>query len=177
MTHHAVGLDVEGKIAFLQGNMFLCLGASAKGVVTDANLPEEVLDRARKKGHFSENNIFNGIQNRLARKRITFSETLFRLIDEKGLDEVECYKRANISRKVFSKIRRADYQPSKKTVLAFVGTMGLTMDEAEELMESAGYAFAASDDTDIIVMYFIEHHINDLEQINYALVDFGASVL
>ena len=97
-------------------------------------------------------------------------------MDEKDLDEVECYKKANVSRKVFSRLRQ-NGQPSKKTVLAFAGTMGLTRDEAEELMESAGFAFATGDKTDMIILYFIEHQITDLDEINYALSDFEEPVL
>lgn len=170
--NHIKELNIESRF---DQTRYLCFISHLEASHT--NLSGEVIDRVKKKGHFSENIVFEEIQNKLDAKSITFSETLFQLIDEKGLDEVKCYKKANINRKVFSKIRRPDYQPSKKTVLAFAGTMGLTMEEAKELLKSAGYAFSSSNTTDIIVMYFIEHHINDLEQINYALIDFGTSIL
>ena len=139
-------------------------------------LSKKVLDRLKKNGHFSDKKVYDNLSRELIGAHITFYDTLCRLMDEKDLDEVECYKKANVSRKVFSRLRQ-NGQPSKKTVLAFVATMGLTRNEAEELMESAGFAFAAGDKTDMIILYFIEHQISDLDEINYALADFEEPVL
>ena len=128
----------------------------------------------RCKRHLSQKKIYNELEHNLSKKRITFSNKLFRIIDKKGMDEVGCYKKANVSRKVFSRIRSdKEYRPSKKTVLAFAVTLGISLEEADELLKSAGYAFADSDDTDLIIQYFIVNNITDLALVNYALVDFG----
>lgn len=151
-------------------------GIPVSPAVGTPSLSRKVLDRLKKNGHLSDKKIYDNLSRKLTGAHITFYDTLCRLMDEKDLDEVECYKKANVSRKVFSRLRQ-NGQPSKKTVLAFAGTMGLTRDEAEELMESAGFAFATGDKTDMIILYFIEHQITDLDEINYALSDFEEPVL
>ncbi|MFR5245136.1 MAG: macro domain-containing protein [Clostridium sp.] len=151
-------------------------GMLVSPAVGNPSLSKRVLNRLKKNGHFSDKKIYDNLSRKLTGAHITFYDTLCRLIDKKGLNEVECYKKANVSRKVFSRLRQ-NGQPSKRTVLAFVGTMGLTRDEAEKLMESAGFAFATGDKTDMIILYFIDHQITDLDEINYALADFEEPVL
>ena len=103
-----------------------------------------------------------------------FSDRLLGFIRDKGLDEVEVYKRANLSRQLFSKIRsRRDYQPSKATVLALSLAMHLSLDETDSLLESAGFALSRSSRSDIIVEYFIIHHQWNLFSVNEALDAFG----
>jgi len=102
--------------------------------------------------------------------RKTFSEMLFQLIRERGGDEVAIYTRAMIDRRLFSKIRSdKDYSPSKQTVLAFAIALNLDITEAENLLESAGFALSKSIRYDLAVRFFIENKIYDFNKINDVL--------
>jgi len=100
----------------------------------------------------------------------TFSVALLRLIDELGKTDVEIYHLANIDRKLFSKIRsNKDYQPSKMTAIALSVALHLNLDETKDLIGRAGFALTKSNLSDIIFMYFIEHKIYDIYEINKVL--------
>ena len=108
----------------------------------------------------------------------SFSNMVLRLIDEKGLSDVEVYKKAGIDRRVFSRLRsRKDYQPSRNTGILLAMAMKLSLDEATDLLGKAGFALSHSSRSDLIVRYFLETGNHDIMLLDEALVHFGERAL
>ena len=107
-----------------------------------------------------------------------FCLTLLRLIDAKGMSDVECYKKANVSKQTWHKIMNdKNYRPSKNTVISFAIALELTLSETKDLLGRVGYALSRSSKFDIIIEYFITRGIYDIFEIDETLFKFDQVTL
>lgn len=114
------------------------------------------------------------IKERLAHLSDTFVQYLLYLIESKGLMNAEVYKRAIITKQLFSKIKlNSEYHPDKATAMRLCVGAGLSLDETKDLLARAGYALSPCDKRDIIFSYFIEHGVHDMIEIDIALEEHG----
>jgi len=138
---------------------------------------EEFLAPAITMGADTDNSPFD-LADMLDETDAGFSETLLLLIDRTGKKDSEIYKKANVDRKLFSKIRNnKNYRPSKSTALAFAIALELDLDETKDFISRAGFALTHSSKFDIIVEYFIKKRNFNIHEINLALFEFDQSLL
>ena len=119
----------------------------------------------------------SSLKSKLQKTEETCSERLLRMIRERGLEEVDVYTKAGVNRKLFSKMRRKGYRPKATTLYAFIIVLRLTLDDAVDLLASAGYAFSPANKLDLAVQYFIEQGVSDLDEVNGVLYELGMETL
>lgn len=118
------------------------------------------------------------LAERLAHLDASFSEALLALVDERGLTDAQVYRRANLSRQLFSKIRsRPDYRPSKPTAVALALALGLTLPQTQELLAHAGLTLSRSSKFDVIVEFYLARGVHDVMAVNEALFAFDQPLL
>lgn len=118
------------------------------------------------------------LRSRIAALDESFAATVLRLIDERGLTDVQVYKRANMSRQLFAKIRKDDnYRPAKRTACALAIALELSYADACDLLARAGFAFSHSSKADVIVEYFLINGVYDIFKVNEALYAFDQPLL
>ena len=140
--------------------------AGAKASLSETNAPAD-----RRKAKRSLDDLISNVAQ-------TWQQSLFRLIDEKGYTDSEVYKRANVDRKLFSKIRsNPDYKPKKNTAVAFALALKLNLDEVKDFLGRAGYALSPSSRFDLIIEYFVEEEVYDIYTINLALFEHDQPLL
>lgn len=133
--------------------------------------PQSVQECRIESPHYALDDLFEHLDE-------SFSDTLLRLIQQKGRTEVEIYKRANLDRKHFSKIRTGGgYLPSKKTILALALALELSLKETQWLLSLAGYSFSHASKFDVIVEYFLKEHMYDVYCINEVLFSYDQPLL
>ncbi len=131
--------------------------------------------QAERKVQFPAPQINNNILKNLDE---SFAETLFKIIDSKGKTDVEVYKKANIDRKLFSKIRSVrGYVPSKRTIIALCISLELSLEETDALLKCAGYALSHSQKFDVIIEYFLINKMYNVFEINEVLFSYDLSLL
>ena len=118
------------------------------------------------------------LQDVMSRVGESFQERLLRLIDERGLKDAQVYKRANIDRKLFSKIRcNPDYTPKRQTAIALALALELNLDEMTDLLRRAGIALSPGSKSDLIIRYCVENGIYDPMKVDALLFDYGQKTL
>lgn len=118
------------------------------------------------------------LEDRIAQMDDSFAVMLLKLIDEKGINDVTCYKNANVSRQTWHKILSdKNYKPSKNTVIAFAISLELTLIETKRLLESVGFALSKSNKFDVIIEYFLSKREYDIFKINETLFEFDQPCL
>lgn len=136
-------------------------------------LPSAILGVA-----YGRTSMLERLKKVLAAPDESFTERLLRFIRESGMSETDCYKRAHIDRKLFSKIRGdLHYRPRKQTVLAFAIALELDEEKTKELLAAAGFVLSSSDRFDLAISYFIRDGFYDIMAINELLLDLDLPLL
>ncbi len=108
----------------------------------------------------------------------SFALKLIKLIDAKGISDVECYKKANVSKQTWHKLMTdKHYKPNKKTAISFAIALELNLDEAQKLLSSLGFILSDSSLFDVIIKYCLENKIYDVFEIDSALFKYDQETL
>ena len=143
------------------------------------DLSISILENVNKKSSiYKIESVDKNLLDALSKAEDTFSQYLLKLIDSSGMTDAQVYKKANIDRRLFSKIRNnKDYTPSKPTVLSLAIALELNLDKTNDLLRKAGFALSHSNKFDIIIEYFISNQIYDIYKINETLFSFDQNIL
>lgn len=126
----------------------------------------------------SEETSTPSVEDYLKAKDESYVDMLFRKIDERGMTDADCYKKAQINKANFNKIKNVSGYRAKKTTLIALGlALELSEDELKELLEKAGYALSCSSEADLIIKFCLEHGIYDIDDINGILFEFDQELL
>ena len=111
-------------------------------------------------------------------KKLTFTEMLFSIIDEKGFNDVDVYKKAGLDRKYFSKLRSdKNYKPKKKVVCALALALELDTPTCKKLVKKAGYILTSASKFDLVIRYCIENRVYNLMKVNEMLFELGLETI
>lgn len=147
-------------------------------VERSALFAEEMLSESMPTPAMATPSMARGLDDIVGNLDEPFAQTLLRLIDSRGKTDTEVYKRANIDRRLFSKIRGGKrYVPSKRTVIALAISLELTLAETEDLLKRAGFALSRSQKTDVIIEYFLVNRMFDIFEINEVLFYYDQPLL
>ena len=173
---NAFDRDDFEKEEFSDDKPFLKNNNPLTGTLISRLNPTSLLMNKKKDTSFWDLFKINKLNEAIDKREENFSSMVMRLIKEKNIDEVVCYKAANVNKQIFYKIRRhaskpdgIPYQPAKGIALAFAIALKLNLDETKKLLEKAGYSLSKSYKTDIIIEYCISNSINDINKVNEIL--------
>lgn len=150
------------------------VSSSGKANVSAPSAPQWVSEQKKSSSPIS----LRRLNDLISRRDETFQQMLLRMISEKGMSNAEAYKKANQDKKLFSKIKKdVNYQPKKKTAMAFALALELNLDETKDLLARAGYAFSPSSDFDRVIQYCIETKEYNIFEVEVILYDLGLETL
>ena len=151
---------------------------SWKAVESDLEDTGALYDANELKPHYAPSYLSGSLDLMLANADDTFQQHLLKLIDSRGLKDSYVYRKAEVDRRLFSKIRsNVNYRPKKLTVISLCLALELNIDETTDLLKRAGYALSESSRQDIIIRYCIEHKIYDLTTVNDILIHYDQPLI
>ena len=169
------GMSMEKQQLFTKAKKYLDEWYDDGTCMYDLTAPEEACEKI---GNICYSCGSSKLEPNMLETEPTFSQKLFEFIRKKGMSETECYKRAHLDRRLFSKIRSDDdYQPKKDTVFALIFGLKLNLEDAESLLEAAGYSISHSLKKDVLIEFLIKEKKYDIITVNEVLHKFRCSLL